>query len=86
MKTGFLFSFSICLTRKNRDLKRLSTKSLFSFAFSSFRAFVIKNLPHTTHCLYQDAFDNLTAQTLYSGMPEIGSRAALVNRLAAAAA
>ena len=32
------------------------------------------------------ALETLTAQTLYSGIPEIGSRAALVRRLAAAAA
>jgi hypothetical protein len=39
----------------------------------------------TTNNFYA-AFETLTAQTLYSGIPEIGSRAALVNRLAAAAA
>jgi hypothetical protein len=32
------------------------------------------------------AFVSFTAQTLYSGMPEMGSRAALVRRLAAAKA
>ena len=34
----------------------------------------------------QPAFVSLTAHTLYSGMPEIGSNAAFVRRLAAAIA
>ena len=34
--------------------------------------------------LFYAAFETLTAQTLYSGIPEIGSKAAFVSRLAAA--
>ncbi len=71
--------FDKFLIRSNWPLFRPAAvlKSVFCF-----------RLPHSHFPIpnRQPAFISFTAQTLYSGMPEMGSSAALVRRLAAAKA
>jgi hypothetical protein len=83
---GPIFPPSQPLSFSVSHLPGFQASHLLSFSPSQLPCFPASMLPSFPIPNHHAALDSFTAHTLNSGMPEIGSSAALVSRLAAAAA